>query len=137
MSSVRTRDPALLENNMTAAIAVGLMVALLLKHFICDFLLQTGGIAMKKHNYRNLESYAHSAFHVLGVMMVLGCFGLASYWFLAFLTGVIHYSIDWAKGNLNDKLELTPTDTHFWWLLGADQLLHGLTYCAMVGVIAL
>lgn len=113
-----------------------LITILLFKHFICDFLLQTGNIAMKKHNHFNIESYAHSTFHALGAILALGVCGYAQYWWVGFISGLVHYGIDWTKGNLNEKLQLDPSKTHFWWLLGADQLCHGLTYC-MVALVTI
>lgn len=122
---------------MTGISASVMFALFLIKHFICDFLLQTGNIAMKKHNYSTVESYAHSAFHALGAIVVIGLMGWSQYWWIGLLTGLIHYGIDFVKGNLNEKYELTPTMTMFWWLLGADQLAHGLTYAVTVGCISL
>lgn len=122
---------------MSALIAMGLMALLLTKHFICDFLLQTGNIAVKKHNHLNVESYAHSAFHALGAILALGICGYSQFWLLGFFSGVIHYGIDWVKGNLTERLEMKPDNTYFWWLLGADQYAHGLTYCGVIAYVAL
>jgi hypothetical protein len=56
--------------------------------------------------------------------------------FLAIMDAIFHYHIDWAKMRLNDKLKLTPTNSeYFWWLLGADQMLHMMTYIIIIGLI--
>ena len=47
----------------------------------------------------------------------------------------IHYHIDWAKMNAKNKLKLkADTSEWFWILLGFDQLLHYLTYFAIVAI---
>lgn len=46
-----------------------------------------------------------------------------------------HYHIDWAKMNISKKLNLRPDNSELFWIfLGLDQLLHHLTYFAMIAV---
>jgi NAD(P)-dependent dehydrogenase (short-subunit alcohol dehydrogenase family) len=48
---------------------------------------------------------------------------------------VVHYHIDWLKEQATRRNGLTPQDSCFWHVLGTDQLLHGLTYVAIVAVL--
>ena len=48
---------------------------------------------------------------------------------LSAVDAVIRCHVDWAKMQLKWK----PDNKYFWWALGADQMLHYLTY---VGIIA-
>jgi hypothetical protein len=54
---------------------------------------------------------------------------------MAALDAVIHYHVDWAKSAVNRVTGWTADRPQFWWLLGADQLLHHITYCIIVGVL--
>jgi hypothetical protein len=115
-----------------------LMTLLGAKHFICDFPLQA-----HPYQYRNKGTYGHP-----GGLLHSGIHGLATWWilawfvdpmyalFLAALDSGVHYHVDWAKMNLNAKLGLKPDNSEwFWILLGLDQLLHFLTYIAIVAMV--
>lgn len=112
-------------------ITITLVFLFILKHFICDFLLQTSEIAAKKHMAHRMESYFHSGLHLVFDVLCLGALGLQDAWGLAFLGGSLHYAVDWTKGNLQDRLSLGPTDRGFWLLLGADQMIHYLCYVGL------
>ena len=47
----------------------------------------------------------------------------------------VHYHVDWAKEQIGKRNSFTPRTPGFWHLLGVDQLLHGLTYLAIVAVL--
>ena len=113
-----------------------LITLLFTKHCIVDFPLQT------KYQWSNKGTYLHP-----GGLLHVGLHGVATwlcfYWYapaaallLAWIDALIHYHVDWSKMNLNARLGWAPT-THeqFWWLLGLDQLLHALTYLAIVACI--
>jgi hypothetical protein len=112
-----------------------LLIALQLKHFIVDFPLQTKYQWSNKGTYGHLGGVLHAALHGLGTFTVLFLFidDLTLAWYIALADMFIHYHIDWAKMNINKRLGWGPT-THpeFWVLLGLDQLLHQLTYIAMI-----
>lgn len=112
-----------------------IMILLQLKHFLCDFPLQGPYQYKNKGTYFHPGGLLHAAIHVAGTLAVfalLGWFYVDLLW-LALLEGFIHYHIDWAKMRINAAKGWGPT-THeeFWWLLGYDQLLHQLTYLAMI-----
>jgi hypothetical protein len=105
---------------------------LLVKHFICDFPLQSFPyMFLNKGTYGHPGGILHAAVHVVGTFLVMAflipSMVLASA--LALLDGVIHYHIDWAKMYTNNYFKLQPATSHwFWILLGFDQLLHQATY---------
>lgn len=131
----------MIESLSSAQVAVVMLMALFIKHFIVDFPLQAF-----PYQYRNKGTYGHpggllhSGLHVVGTALALLPFADSSrvdvMLLLAFADGVIHYHIDWAKMNINAKYGWGPT-THeqFWVALGVDQLLHALTYLGIVWMI--
>lgn len=120
---------------MTPTTAVLLFLLFSIKHFIADFPLQPKFMWSNKGTYGHAGGIAHACVHILGTMLVLAVF--TKYWLLlSLLDGIIHYHIDWAKMRLNAKWNLGPlTSEKFWWLLGADQLAHYMTYCLIVWMV--
>jgi hypothetical protein len=102
------------------------------KHFIVDFPLQTRYQWSNKGTYGHAGGVLHAWLHGLGTFLCFYWLDPAHALWYAGIDALIHYHIDWAKMNLNAKLKWGPT-THeqFWWLLGADQYLHALTYIAI------
>lgn len=105
---------------------------LLVKHFVCDFPLQSHPfIRSHKGEYGALGGICHALIHGSGTFVVLVLVpGITVETALLFsvLDTFIHYHIDWAKVQVNRKLDLGPKSNRFWILLGFDQLLHHLTY---------
>jgi hypothetical protein len=48
---------------------------------------------------------------------------------------VLHYHVDWLKEQITHRNRLTARDRGFWYALGADQLIHGLTYLVIVAAL--
>ena len=120
---------------MTATLTLYLLLALFTKHFIVDFPLQGPFQYKNKGTYGHTGGILHAYLHGLGTWICFAFF--TNYAILYGLADmVIHYHIDWAKMNINKKTGWGPT-THeqFWWLLGADQFLHALTYIVMVMIL--
>jgi hypothetical protein len=123
---------------MNANTVLLILLCLMIKHFICDFPLQAYPYQYKnKGTYGHPGGILHSGLHYIGTWWVLVWFiGVYPAVFFALLDGVIHYHIDWAKMNINEKMGWTPTNSEkFWILLGVDQLLHALTYLSIVWMI--
>lgn len=115
-----------------------LLILFQVKHFIADFWLQFSYMIEEKGTYWAEGGRHHALMHAAGTFLVLSFvqpqyIDLAMY--LAFLDGIIHYHIDWAKMNISK--ELTPADNSFWTWLGLDQALHQLTYLLLVAIIIL
>lgn len=107
---------------------------LFIKHFICDFPLQANPwMYRNKGTYGHFGGITHSALHGAGTLLVLVAFIGSAAIHLALIDAVVHYHIDWAKMNFSSRHDLQPNNSEwFWILLGFDQLLHHLTYFAIV-----
>lgn len=118
---------------------IWLMFGLVVKHFICDFMLQTKFQYSNKHIFGHPGGLLHALIHVLGTMLV-GWIVVPDYFVLIALMGcvegIVHYFIDWAKMNINIQYGWTAvTHSQFWILTGLDQMLHYLCYVAMLIVL--
>ena len=122
-------------------IAILILVAvavLLAKHMAADFFLQTPYQYLNKGTYGHPGGLLHSAIHVALTPLVYLVIAPAS---LLLVAGIalgefaVHYHIDWAKEQIVRRNGWTPQSGGFWNALGIDQLLHGLTYLAIVGVL--
>ncbi len=118
---------------------LGLIAALLTKHLLCDFPLQTPYQFTNKGTYGHAGGLLHAAIHGVGTIIAL-------LWFvplflvlkLALLDAVIHYHIDWAKNKINRRYNLRPTSGQgFWITFGVDQYLHAMTYVLIVCLVYL
>lgn len=115
------------------------MAYLLTKHAVADYFLQTRFQWRNKGTYGHPGGLLHGALHAAltaPVFLILpaATTGLA----LLILGGefLVHYHIDWAKERFVMARGLTPSGAWFWHAIGIDQLLHGLTYVAIVWVLA-
>ena len=117
-----------------AQAVVALLALFSIKHFIFDFLLQKPFHYENKGIYGHTGGLAHAGLQALGTVIALWFFAdLLWCLLMAMFDFLVHYHVDWAKTNLNSKYGFTPADEKFWWLLGFDQLLHSLTYVAIIG----
>jgi hypothetical protein len=120
-----------------ALIVLAALAVLMLKHAVADFYLQSTYQYMNKRHYAHPGGILHSAIHVALTPLVylviapslLLAFGIAASEFL------LHYHIDWLKEQITHRNGWTAQDRGFWFALGTDQLVHGLTYLVMVGVL--
>ena len=118
------------------SLTLALILALTVKHFLCDFPLQADPwLYGNKGKYGHPGGITHATIHLAGTLIALDVCGVT--WpavsVLALADGLIHYHIDFAKMRLNAHFGLKPDNSEwFWILLGFDQLLHGLTYIAIV-----
>lgn len=110
------------------------LLCLFIKHFICDFPLQMfPWMYRNKGHYLHLGGITHAAIHGISTGFVLAFFIGYDAWIYALLDFVVHYHIDWSKMNLNKSFNLQPDNSEWFWVnLGADQLLHHLTYFGIV-----
>ena len=103
-----------------------------IKHFVADFPLQSWAYQyVGKGKYGHLGGILHSGIQATGTLLIALAYGMP--WWIALIDFVVHYHIDWAKVNINNRFKWGPT-THseFWVLLGFDQLLHQATYLALI-----
>jgi uncharacterized paraquat-inducible protein A len=114
--------------DMTTA-AITLLALLLVKHFICDFVLQTPWQISQKGIYGAPGGLVHSGIHILGTLSVLLVLAAPVKIVLTILVVefIVHYHIDWGKEQAVRRMKWSG-GARFWNAIGLDQLLHGLTY---------
>lgn len=114
-----------------------LMTLLLVKHFIWDFFYQPPYMWQNKGTFGHWGGIAHSGIHALTTYVILYFLSPEYALLLALGEFVIHYLTDWAKMNIN-RIKGWGATTHneFWQLTGLDQLVHQLTYVAILAVAA-
>ena len=115
----------------TAAIAV--LALLFAKHFVCDFILQTPWQIAQKGIYGAPGGLLHSGLHVVGTFVAILPLlpDPTAVVLLLAAEFLVHYHIDWSKEQTVRRLGW-KVGARFWNAIGFDQLLHGLTYLAIV-----
>jgi|SRR5579871_1110346 len=105
-----------------------------LKHFICDFALQTSRQIQAKGSYGALPGLEHAGLHALLSLPALLVLTRAPFLLAALILGefVIHYHVDWSKARIDRARRLNDTSTAYWVVFGIDQLVHQMTYLALV-----
>jgi len=113
------------------------LAAFAVKHFFCDFSLQTARMVQQKGHYGHVGGLQHAGIHTAGTAIVLLALTVDPViaTVLAFLDGVVHYHVDWVKEQMVRRLKFTPDDSAFWIWLGLDQLMHYLTYIAILAIV--
>lgn len=129
---------------VSAEQALALLAMLFAKHFVVDFPLQGPYQYLNKGTYGHPGGLLHSGMHGLCTFLAFAVaapgLGLAvtACAALGAVDAVVHYHVDWAKVKLNRHFGWGPsTHEQFWWLLGADQLLHAATYLGLVAWVVL
>ena len=120
-----------------ALIVLIAIAVLMLKHAVADFYLQSTYQYMNKRHYGHPGGVLHSAIHVALTPLVyhviapsrLLAAGIAASEFL------LHYHIDWLKEQITNRHSWTAQDRCFWFALGTDQLVHGLTYLVIIAAL--
>lgn len=104
-----------------------------IKHYLADFLFQTTWMARGKERENGWlwPLIAHVGCHAaltLAVALVVA----PRLWWLALVDVAVHFTVDRAKAIVGRRTALVPARAPFWWLMGFDQLLHGLTDLGLV-----
>ncbi len=103
------------------------LILLQAKHLLVDWLFQTQTEIQEKGEYGKFGGVLHSGEHAIGTYIVCMFFTpLALY--IAVADFILHYHIDWLKSNLTSWFKAGPSNKLFWFLMGADQTAHQLTY---------
>jgi hypothetical protein len=121
-----------------AILVLAAVGVLMLKHAAADFFLQTPFQYCNKGIYGHPGGFLHAGIHVALTPLVYLLVAPASLLLAASIAlgeFVVHYHIDWAKEQITRRAGYTPQTPRFWHALGIDQLLHGLTYLVIVGVL--
>lgn len=110
------------------------MAAFLTKHLFGDFVFQSSFIVGSKGSYGHAGGILHVVVHAVLSACILVFLPIS--WTVLILIclaeAVVHYHIDWAKERIRSVKNWTDSDAAYWNLFGLDQLLHHLTYVAIV-----
>lgn len=119
--------------------AIAVLLLLLVKHFVCDFPLQSfPWMYENKGTFGHPGGLVHSLVHVIGSFLVLFFFFPINVMFVSMLMWefFLHYMIDYGKVRCCREFNLLPTNSQMYWIiLGFDQLLHHATYVGMTLVL--
>ena len=109
-----------------------------LKHFICDFVLQTAYQYRNKGTYGHPGGLLHAGLHMAASLPAIIVLNAAAGLAAAILAAefFVHYHVDWSKEQINKRCGLNTSDNAYWSVFGADQLLHQLTYVVILAVVA-
>jgi hypothetical protein len=116
---------------------IAIFAVLQIKHFICDYPLQTMYQLRNKGTYLHPGGIIHSGLHALFTTssFVLVPPGVALGFAIVIGEFLIHYHIDWGKEQIIKRRGWVAAGREFWWAIGADQLLHHLTYVAIGAIL--
>jgi hypothetical protein len=124
-------------DDLTAAV-IAVFAVFQLKHYICDYVLQTPYQFQNKGTYGHPGGFVHAGLHAIGTiaafLVIPPGWGLG----VAIIVGefLIHYHVDWTKEWAQRRWQLTTSDGGYWRVYGADQLAHQITYVAITAILA-
>jgi hypothetical protein len=108
------------------------------KHFLCDFVLQTAYLYRNKGIYGHPAGFIHAGLHAVGslpaIILIGGEPGLITVIVIGEL--LIHYHVDWSKLYIDKHFRLRIDRSAYWVVFGLDQLLHQATYIAILALLA-
>ncbi len=116
---------------ITLATFATLYAAFRVKHFLCDFVLQTPRMARDKADGDTVTLFLHSSVHAAGTLVIV-LFLAPTFWWLAPLDLIIHYQIDGTKSVFGRRYAWSPNDAQYWWAFGLDQEAHNFTHFAYI-----
>lgn len=111
-----------------------LYIAFRLKQLFCDFILQTGWMALHKGDpgmagYKPLA--AHAGIHAIGTLIIMLVLA-PHFWWLAIVDFVAHGAVDRLKAMVTAYYKLDISQSRFWWAIGLDQEAHNFTHLAYI-----
>ncbi|MEI9886959.1 MAG: DUF3307 domain-containing protein [Rhizomicrobium sp.] len=120
------------------ALLLAALLALQVKHFLADFVLQSAYQVRTKGFYGHFGGLLHSGLHIIGTVPALLILNASPHAMAIVLVAefLIHYHTDWAKAGIDHRYHWGTGDQRYWILFGADQLVHQLTYLGIVYVLA-
>ena len=108
------------------------------KHFVCDFVLQTAYLYRNKGIYGHPAGFIHAGLHALGSLPAILLLSREPALIAVILAVefLIHYHVDWLKLYIDKHFRLGINQSLYWAVFGADQLLHQLTYLGILATLA-
>jgi hypothetical protein len=119
-------------------LALAAVAVLMFKHAVADFYLQTRYQYLNKGTYGHPGGFIHAGIHTAltplvylvllpGSLLMAGALAVGEF--------LLHYHIDWLKEQITHRNGWTTQNPGFWYALGTDQFVHGLTYLGIVAVL--
>jgi Protein of unknown function (DUF3307) len=121
-----------------AILTLAAIAVLMFKHAVADFYLQTPYQYLNKGTYGHPGGFLHAGIHAAltpFVYLILVPSSLLLVLGITLAEFAVHYHVDWFKEQVMQRNGWTTTDRGFWCALGTDQLVHGLTYLAIVAAL--
>jgi hypothetical protein len=117
---------------------LAVLLFLQLKHFICDFILQTPYQFLNKGKYGHPGGIIHAGMHALASIPIFFLIPVGFPVAIGIVAGefIAHYHIDWTKEQTVKRKRWKFPQAEYWWTFGADQGMHQLTYLAMAAILA-
>lgn len=121
-----------------------LLILFQIKHFICDYPLQTPYMLGKMNKTNWIKPLAaHSLIHAFGTFTIVLFFMPTAYIVDSFVFAILfaiadfifHFTVDRIKASPNLGGRWKPDQPYFWWALGADQMAHHLVNYLFIIVI--
>ena len=111
-----------------------LLIAFQVKHFLCDYPLQTPYMLGKFKESDWVKPLSlHFFVHAVGTLVVLFlCTSLEYLFIYAMLDYWLHFVMDRVKASPKMLGRFKPDDKYFWWALGGDQAWHHLTHYLII-----
>lgn len=105
-----------------------------LKHFACDFALQTPRQIRAKGNYGQIAGLEHAALHAIASVPALLVLTQSAAVIGIVIAGefLVHYHVDWSKARIDKWWSFSNQSTAYWVVFGFDQLVHQTTYLTIV-----
>ena len=112
---------------------ISALFLLQIKHFICDFVLQSEYQISKKSVYGHGAGLIHAGTHIIGSIPALLTISASPVPIGACLVFefFVHYHADWLKARFDNRRG-AHKDRTWWTMFGLDQLVHQLTYVGML-----
>jgi len=118
--------------------AFALLIAFQIKHFLGDYILQTGWMARGKSEAGLgfvLPLFTHSIVHAALTMAIILVVE-PQLWYLALLDFAVHFVLDRVKSSPLLLGRFGDADKRSYWIpLGLDQMAHHLTHYAIIYLI--
>jgi hypothetical protein len=107
------------------------------KHFVCDFVLQTAYLYRNKGIYGHPAGFIHAGLHAAGSLPAIFLFANAPGLIALILAGefLVHYHVDWLKLYIDGRYRLRIDRSAYWIVFGLDML-HQATYVVILAVLA-
>ena len=110
------------------------LILLQVKHFACDFALQTQWQIQAKGHYGRYPGFVHAGLHAITSIPALLVLTHVPHVIalVVVIEFLVHYHIDFTKARVDKALDLGNTSLGYWIIFGLDQLAHQMTYLTIV-----